>query len=170
MAKLRVDDLFPSNRNKSGSRGKRLDIETLFINTPLNDDPDLSFNSSVLLQRIEERRKKKLWYYMNMLRYCYDRIDQADDDQMTDILFSVIEHVPDCRRYSSIECLEYISDKLREQKFDTFIINDTTMFITWKEIELKHEDEKNKHRQELEQQKINEQLNKERIERKFAQS
>lgn len=131
-----IDNLFPSSSNKSGTKGKRLDIETIFLNTPLNTEPDVSFSTEVLLDRINARRKKKLWYFKIMLKYCYDRIESADGDQITDILFKVIDVVPDCKGYDSLECLEYISDKLRKQCFDTLILDNTTMFVSWKYLEL----------------------------------
>ena len=38
-----------------------------------------------------------------------------------------------------LECLKFISIKLRQENFDTIIISSTKMFITWKYIELKLE-------------------------------
>lgn len=133
---MSVDNLFPSD-NHSGTRGKKLDVESLFNKTPLNNEPDITFSSNILIERREKRRKEKLNYYKQMLIYCHQRITDADDDQACDIVFTVIETVPECKDYSPIECLEYISDKLREEDFDTTIISPTTMFITWKYLELK---------------------------------
>ena len=70
-----IDNLFPSDTNHSGTKGKYLDIDTIFLNTPLNTDPDITFSIDVLLDRINARRKKKLWYFKVMLKYCYDRIE-----------------------------------------------------------------------------------------------
>lgn len=131
-----IDNLFPSN-NKSGTKGVKLDIETLFCGTPLNNDPDLTFSSDLLVERINKRRLEKLGWYKNMLKYCHNRIDAADEDQGTDIIFSVVESIPECKEYVPQECLEYISIKLREDDFDTTILTDTTMFITWKYLELR---------------------------------
>lgn len=141
---ITVDNLFPAEDNKSGTRGKNLDIETLFVNTPLNDDPDITFSSDLLINRRIKRRKEKLNFYRQMLRYCHKQIESADEDQYTDIVFSVIETIPECKEYDPRECLEYISVKLREEYFDTTILTDTTMFITWKYIELKRLDHNKK--------------------------
>lgn len=141
-SKINIDTLFPSVNNKSGSRGKKMDIETLFSHTAINEDPIITFTSDILVNKIVKRRKEKLKYYKQMLKYCYNRINEADDDLATDILFSVIENFPECKEYNPRECLEYISVKLREECFDTAILSNTTMFITWKYIEIKKEDKK----------------------------
>lgn len=139
---MTVDTLFPSD-NKSGTRGKRLDVETLFANAPLEKEPDITFTSDILLDKIEKRRAKKLTHFRNMLNYCYQRINEADDNNLTDIIFNVVENVPDCKSYDPTDCLEYISCKLREENIDTIIINEITMFITWKYLELKQLDATN---------------------------
>ena len=136
---LSVDKLFPSDI-KSGTRGKKLDVESLFSNTPLNKEPDITFSSDILLKKREIRREKKLQYYKQMLQYCYTRITDADDDLVYDIVFTIVETIPDCKEYDPLECLEYISVKLREENFDTTILSPITMFITWKFLELKNKD------------------------------
>jgi hypothetical protein len=136
---ISVDKLFPSD-TRSGTRGKKLDVETLFCNTPLNNEPDITFTSDILIEKREKRRKEKLNYYIHMLRYCHKRISDADDDQGSDIVFTIIESVPECKDYDPIECLEFISVKLREEDFDTTILTPTTMFITWKYLELKKQE------------------------------
>lgn len=139
---INVDNLFPSDDNISGTRGRKLDIDTIFSCVMLNDEPNITFTTDVLLNKIKKRREKKLLSYRNMLKYCYQRIESADDDYLTDIMFKIVDSVPECKEYNSNECLEYISDKLRSQNIDTIIIDNNTMFITWKYLELKYEDKK----------------------------
>lgn len=152
-----VDNLFPTEGNKSGGKSNRLDIETIFVNTPLNNEPKITFTSSVLLERIKKRRKRKLNYYKQMLKYCHERIENADEDQGTDIMFTIVENIPEFKDFNPRECLEYISIKLREDYFDTTILTDATMFITWKYLELKkerikQEEIERKEREEIEKQ------------------
>lgn len=138
-----VDNLFPSD-NRSGTKGRKLDVESLFSGTPLNKEPDITFTSDILIERIKKRRLEKLLCYKNMLKYCHDRITSADEDQETDIIFTIVESVPECKEYDPQECLEYISVKLREEDFDTTVLTDTTMFITWRYLELKKEEKNNR--------------------------
>ena len=133
---ISVDTLFPTG-TASGINGKKLDINTLFNNTPLNAEPDILFDANILVSRIQKRRKIKLNCYMKMLKYCHMRIIEADEFQDTDIIFTTIDIMPTCKEYIPRECIEYISRKLREDSFDTFIISDTSLFITWTDIELK---------------------------------
>lgn len=147
---LCIDDLFPSD-NKSGVTGKKLDIETLFSNTPLNNDPSITFSSDILIERRKKRRKEKLNHYRQILKYCHKRIEEADENQDTDIFFTVVDTITECKDYCPLECLNYISVKLREEDFDTIMLSDTTIFITWKYIELKKEINK----QEIMDNKIN---------------
>ena len=119
--------------------GKELNINSILINTPLNKEPNISFTSDILLARIKKRRAEKLICYKQMLKYCYDTIDKSDSDQVTDIIFTVVESVAECKDYDPLECLEYISEKLRNEHFDTTILSNTSIFITWKYLELKTE-------------------------------
>ena len=82
--------------------------------------------------------------FNEMLRYCYQRIEETNDNNDTDLIFTVIENIPDCKEYDPKECLEYISFKLRTQDLDTKILSNTSIFITWKYIELKKETLDNK--------------------------
>lgn len=131
---LSVDNLFPSG-GVSGTKGRRLDIETIFSNTPLNHSPESSFNSNVLMNTIKKKREKKMNFYKQMLRYCHQSINNANDILKTDILFSVPDNTTECLEYDSYECLKFISDKLKEDFIDSVIISNTSMFITWKFIE-----------------------------------
>ena len=135
---ISVDNLFPEGKHKSGNN-KKLDIDTLFKGTPLNDEPEINFSSDKLLDKIKKRRKNKLKKFNEMLRYCYQRIEETDSNNDTDLVFSVIDTMPDCKEYEPRECLEYISLKLRTQDLDTKIISNTCIFITWKYLELKKE-------------------------------
>lgn len=146
MQHFTLNKLFPEQMHStSGKCNFNLDSISPAINENKTEDMDNEMIklTETLLQRIETRRKKKLWYYQNMLKYCREKIIEADNNQITDILFGVIEFIPECKNYNSVECLEYISQKLRAHEFDTFIINDITMFISWKYLELKLEESQN---------------------------
>jgi hypothetical protein len=132
---LSVDKLFPEG-GRSGKGGKKLNIDSLF-GEKNDDDYEIEFSSDILIEKIEARRKIKLKCFNHMLKYCYDRIMSVDNIHDTDMIFTVVDMIPECKDYDSLECLEFISVKLREQDFDTIILSDNTMFITWKYIEIK---------------------------------
>ena len=139
-SKICVDNLFPSSKNVSGTRGKKLDVDSLYKCVTLDMEPNINFSSEILIEKREKRRKLKLTYYKHMLKYCYDRIEHADNDLSTDLIINIVSYVPECKEYNPLECLNYISDKLREQHFDTLILSRTSIFVTWKFIELKKEE------------------------------
>lgn len=134
---ISVDKLFPEG--KTCCRNNIIDIDTLFKNTPLDNEPDISFSSDKLLNKIKKRRLNKLKKYNEMLRYCYQKIEETDNNNDTDLIFHIIESIPDCKEFIPMECLEYISLKLRKHDFDTKIMSNTSIFITWKYLELKKE-------------------------------
>ena len=142
--KISVDKLFPDPSNISGTRGKKLDISTIYSNTPLNQSVDLKFTSNILVDRIKQRRVKKMHCYDKMLRYCHQQIETADTNHITDIIFEVIESIPESVDYDPMECMEYMGVKLRQDDFCTTILTRTTMFITWKYIELKKQSQLSK--------------------------
>ena len=114
---ISFDTLFPAAK-MSNTNGK-LDVNTLFGNT---DETDITFNVDKLIERIKKRRETKLNCYMKMLKYCHTRIIDADNFQETDIIFTTIDVMPNCKEFIPRECIEYISGKLRNEHFDTLII------------------------------------------------
>jgi hypothetical protein len=139
-SKISINDIFPDS-NLSNNRNKKLDIQTLFINSPLNQEPDISLKSEYIINKIKKRRDIKLKHYRHILRYCYKKITDADENEETDLIFtindSIIDNIKDCKEFDPRTCLEYISHKLRADYFDTVILKDTVLFITWKYMELK---------------------------------
>jgi hypothetical protein len=138
--KLSIDSLVSGN--SSGSSSKGLCIENLSVNALNKAEPKISFTSNILVDRIKQRRKEKNNCYKQMLKYCYDRINEADKDQCTDLFFTVVDDVPECKEYVPKECINYISNILRDDDFDTVIISNTTIFITWINIEKNKNKEK----------------------------
>jgi hypothetical protein len=140
--RLSIDSLSPSINNygsKIGNTNTKLNLASL-ENTIDNDKkPNNDFSSDILINKRQKRREEKLKCYNKMLNYCQNKIIQMDDNMKTDLFFEVVETIPDCKEYDPLECLKFISIKLRQENFDTIIISSTKMFITWKYIELKLE-------------------------------
>ena len=60
------------------------------------------------------------------------KINSAIDVNMTDIFFQVSDAHFGCKLYNSYECLNSIQEKLRKKNFDTLIISNNRIFISWK--------------------------------------
>ena len=123
-----IDSLYFSN-NKLGNTNTKFNLNSLNI----SDEPNIqSFSSNIIIEKIKKRREDKLKQYQKVLEHCQKQIIQTDENLKTDMIFEC--DIPD-----SHECLKYIELKLRNENFDTIILSKSSIFITWKYIELKLE-------------------------------
>lgn len=150
---ITVDQLFPSDKNVSGSRGRRFDVNSLFDGLPNQTEVQISMSHKILLER-EKRRYDELHnQYMFAYKNCWDKIDSADNDGLKETIFEVLPNLPRYPKYSPQECLEIIQDKLRTEEFmDTLILEDgLSIYIDWSNIKRNKEaygpgeDEKSTH-------------------------
>lgn len=134
---LTVDQLFPSETNKSGTKGKRLDINTLFSGTGTNPDIVIDMSHEVLIQRRKQRRDDLSRQYLLEYKRCWEKIDSADKDRLTETTFEVLTEVERFPEFSPIECVELIQDRLRTEEFmDTIILDDNkSIYISWANVE-----------------------------------
>lgn len=132
-----VDQLFPSETNKSGTRGKRLDINTIFSNTATNPDVVIDMSHEVLIERRKKRKEEIKRQYMLAYQNCWKKIDASDGDGLFETIFEVIDALPQFPEYSSIDCLALIQNKLRTEEYmDTVILKDNlSIYINWENIE-----------------------------------
>lgn len=93
------------------------------------------FNSDNLIKAKNVKKEKLIDTYLIYYNRCTERIESANSKDKMDIFFDIPEVIPECPNYNSFECLLFIEKKLRSQKLDTFIMNNKTIFITWKYIE-----------------------------------
>ena len=135
MNTININQLFPSE-NTTKKNGK-LDIESLFKGLPLNNIKKNNFSSAQLLEGINDRRVKKLKYFIKCLNNCTKQIEKMDKEGYTDTVFTVPDYVTEISSYNSNECLDYIIDNLTLQKLDILKISNISIFITWSDIELK---------------------------------
>ena len=134
MNTININQLFPSE--DSTKKNGKLDIESLFKGLPLNNIKN-NFSSAQLLEGINDRRVKKLKYFIKCLNNCTKQIEKMDKEGYTDTVFTVPDYVPEISSYNSNECLDYIIDNLTLQKLDILKISNISIFITWSDIELK---------------------------------
>lgn len=132
-----VDQLFPSETNKSGTKGKRLDVNTIFSGTPRDPDVVIDMSHEVLIERRKKRKEELQKQYMLTYQNCWKRIDAADADGLTEVTFEVIAQHPRFPEYSPLDCLMLIQNKLRSEEYmDTIILRDNlSIYINWENIE-----------------------------------
>lgn len=134
--KFNIANLFPNEDGSKPYIGGRLDINTLFKKKP-EDDLTINFDSKTLLQKSQRQRQKLLKWYVKMFNVCSQKITQANTFGITDILFEVINFIPECPEYKPLECIKFIEMKLNDQHINTYIVSTTQIFITWADLENK---------------------------------
>ena len=144
MDKININILVPNDhvRDESYSNGT-IDVNTL-ANMKNSNDNAIHFNIDSLIKIRKEKREKLLVTYIKYYNRCVDKIKMLNNRNITDIFFEVPTNVPDCYGYKSIDCVEFISNKLKIFFMDTYKINNYTLFITWKYIEANKENDNKK--------------------------
>lgn len=111
-----------------------------------NDDDELNsetltikqqkFDVHELIKIKNEQRNLKIETYKKHLSLCLNRIEDATKVGKTDIVYHLQQTDRDCPNYNVDECMEYIDEMLKCQKFDTLLMTDNTLFISWYYMEL----------------------------------
>jgi hypothetical protein len=132
-SKLSINSLFGEHSDMlQTSASSGLDIKSLFLDSGINKS---NFDYRMILKDISDKKDKKIKMYEAMKNACFTMIKQAQNNSLTDIIFTVPDIVTECSDYDSKSCLSYVKKKLREQFIDSFILSSTQLFITWKNIE-----------------------------------
>ena len=135
-SQMNIENLMPSNNHVYNRNKGVLTVDMISRGAKINVEPDRDFDSSKLLNNINDRRRKKRNWLVNMYNQCCAKIKDADDSGLTDIIFTLPEIIIENSSYKHKEAIEYISKNLREQKLDTYIIDKRNLFVTWKYLEL----------------------------------
>lgn len=125
MDKLNIENLF----NCKTGTNQVLDVKSL-INTH-----DNSFDIKKLIDTREQRRKKLIDSYIRAYVQCINKVTIANSLGKTDLLYSVASYIKDVPSYRPEDCLKYIEQRIKSLYMDTYIVNRTTIFITWVYIE-----------------------------------
>lgn len=133
---MNIENLMPSNNNNYNRNKGILTVDMISNGSKINVEPDRDFDSTKLLNSINDRRKKKRNWLVDMYNQCCVKIKDADDAGLTDIIFTLPEIIVENSSYKHIEAIEYVSKNLRDQKIDTYIIDNRNLFVTWKYLEL----------------------------------
>jgi hypothetical protein len=138
---ITIDKLIPSNSNESQNYIKgKINLNSISKDKFINDDPDINFNSNILLDNIKKRRMNVRTILINAYNLCYEKILEADKSGLTDMIFLIPYKMQlNSNICTPIHILTYISNALQKELINTYIIDQTHLFITWKFLELNKE-------------------------------
>ena len=140
MSSITIDNLMPTKAGNYLKNKGKIDINCISKDKFINNEPDIEFNSDVLLKSILQRRQKTRNMMVTSFNLCCDKIQEADLIGLTDLIFELPSTIIMNNIYSKdVEIIRYISSKLQKQGLNTYIIDDKRIFITWKFIELNKE-------------------------------
>jgi len=92
----------------------------------------LSVNINKLRSDVEEREKKKIKIFENILEMCYQKIlntnKKSDDYSCTFIVPNVVFGLP---LYNIGDCITFIMDNLVKKGFEIYFALPTTIHISW---------------------------------------
>lgn len=134
MSSLRLDKLFTFSNGEPSIIGGGLNVETLFTKR------QKKFSSDSLLEYDKKQKIKLDKIHERYYELCCDKINEANSSGIKDLIFRIDEHMIQCLLYNSRRCLEFIEERLNNEKILTFIKSSTEIFITWKNLS----DRKNK--------------------------
>ena len=112
MEKINIESLF--NCKTASTQSKTIDVATIA------SIPKTS-HVGIILKANERKRIFLLNYYRKEYESCIKKIEAANSLGKTDLLFTVTESIRSHPEYDSIECVNYIKEKLEDNYFDTFI-------------------------------------------------
>jgi hypothetical protein len=79
-----------------------------------------------------ERKKSKIKLYRMMLRECINKIERQNLLRKIDTTFKFDDIIYGHPEYIRDECIEYVINELNTYHFETYRIDNKTIFISWK--------------------------------------
>ena len=129
MDRISINNLFPSSNNF-----QPLDVNSLYNVNEQRTKNKITFNIDKLVSLREERKKKVFVQYEKIFNMCLNKINLANGLNKNELVYYVPEAVYGYFDYNSINCLEYIEDKLRKMKLETLILDNTSLYVSWENL------------------------------------
>ena len=120
-----------SNSN-SNLNSNNIDVESL---SNLKNSKEI-FDINMIISIKKQKREKLLETYITYYDRCIEKIKILNKRNICDLFFQVPFYIPDCFEYKPQDCIDFIQNKLKKYYMDSYKINNNTIFITWKYIEL----------------------------------
>lgn len=140
MEKISINTLLNTKKYQVNiSNSGAIDIKSLMSLANNNQDETRNFSPELIINKRKERREKILESYNKEYGQCIDKIKMLNEQGKLDLIYEVPRFSVTCSDYISSQCIDFIVTKLSLNYMDAFKINDTSVFVTWKYIELNKE-------------------------------
>lgn len=134
MDKISLDNIFGTYTE---SEDNILDVKNIYEQRKPKQKHILDINK--IKKNMEYAKKLIADEYKKKYIICVNRINLANDMGKTNIIYSIYNEITMVRNFKCKDCVEYINKKLLKKKFNTCILSDTSLLISWKNIYKKFE-------------------------------
>lgn len=130
MDKISIDNIFSNNADDNLKNDIcQIDTDNIFCdyqkkNKSVLDISKIRSQKQMMESLLKDEYKKKY-------RICVNKINMANECGKRYTIYSMINDAFLIKNFSCRECLLYIDRKLNKQQFDTKIIDDKTILISW---------------------------------------
>ena len=129
MDKISVDNIFGTYTE---SEDNILNVYNLYEQRKPKHKHILDINK--MKKKIEYAKKLVTDEYKKKFEICVGRINLANEMNKTNLIYSIYNDIPMIKNFKCKECIEYINNKLVKKKFNTCILSDTSILISWSDI------------------------------------
>ncbi len=135
MNKININNIFSPNTKLKNSENKKeecLNVQNLVKNNMFEN----FISNDFLINKIKNNKKKdidKLFsLYESIYTKCLKNINNNIDSLNDYLVFNIDLFQYGYEKYSSLECLGYIKEKLDTSGFYSNVMSETEIFISWK--------------------------------------
>ena len=129
MSKISISSIFGDDGAASSSNGGKLSVDNIF--TKVNED-DIKRKITAKKNKKEKMLKQM---YNSKYKDCLAKIHQSLNDETKNIFYTIpfVYSKQHCE-YSSLKCLEFISEKLIDNNFYCEVVSNTQIYISWRDL------------------------------------
>ena len=115
-----------------------LSVYSLYHPKPIKKKHTFSIDN---LKKVREVKKQKIEEeYTSKYNECLKTIEQLNDRDESDMIFTIPKFIYECPEYEPKKCLYYIKNELKNNyNIDSTMITPYSMFVTW--FDVTHEDD-----------------------------
>ena len=138
MDNLNINNLFDIEFvNSNNNLNNDLNVQNI---AKLSNFENINLSEKFIINKLKNINKDEISNLKNIYdskyKECLLKINNAIDLSLTDIFFKITDAHFGIKSYNSHSCLLYIQHKLRQHKFETIILNNNSIFISWKNTDI----------------------------------